>query len=429
MASIATQAATVRLELPLPNGGLASTALVSAGNGQPERFAGGMGIITTTVGDVVTSVSGGDVVLWDSRTGKISRRLGTHPASVDGLESDRAGQSLVSASSRDGTLQVWDLDTGALRRAWKAEDGALAVSTLGRRPLMVFAPEGNQVAASGATSQRVGSQQVWNSSRLQVWNVAMETEVWSVPNAGVGALAYAPEGGRLIAFTQRVDWVADGNAATGRLSEQALRIWEAGSGTLVVSVPIPGTNVTHLLAPRVGHEILALAGTRSFWFDTDTGRITRRQAFPVSASLRHAHLDDGGRRLLALEFQGDKLHVVDLDQGTSTLLWQAATSLERLSLPSYSSDLSLGVGLRGFTPVVWDVPFPRITGWSTKGSDVQVTTSTVRGGTYQLLRSLSVDGPWAPVARETATAETLMLTDTNALPGALPQRLYRVARD
>lgn len=285
LASVVVQAASVRLELPVPNGGLASTVLVPAGAGEPERFAGGMGVLTSTEGGVVTSRSGGDVVLWDSRTGKISKRFGAHRASVDGLGASRTGHALASFSSADGTAQVWDVASGELRRTWKAEDGALATSGLGRSPLVSFAPDGGQVAASGAVSRIVGSQQVWISSRLQVWDVSTGAEAWALSDAGVGAMGHSPEGGALVAYTRRVDWVADGDTATG------------------------------------------------------------------------------------------------------------------------------------------------ITGWVATGNDVQLITTVVRGNGYHLLRSAGVDSTWIPVARATAAAETLVLTDTNALVGVPQPRFYRVARD
>jgi WD40 repeat protein len=71
--------------------------------------------------------------LWDLTTGKLSKSLGGHVASVSAVCLTKLGnQGLAVSGSHDSSLKLWDLDSGKLVRSIHAHDsGVLCVAAQG----------------------------------------------------------------------------------------------------------------------------------------------------------------------------------------------------------------------------------------------------------------------------------------------------------
>jgi WD40 repeat protein len=92
-------------------------------------------------GDYIVSASDdGTLKVWDADTGKEQRTLRGHTSDVTGCAISPAGDAIVSASW-DQTLKVWDARTGA------------CLSTLyvnGQLNACAFHPDGEHIVAAGA---------------------------------------------------------------------------------------------------------------------------------------------------------------------------------------------------------------------------------------------------------------------------------------
>ena len=56
------------------------------------------------------------IKLWDVATGKELRTLRGHTGSIDSLDFNHDGTQLVSASRRDNTVKVWDVEPQSTSR-------------------------------------------------------------------------------------------------------------------------------------------------------------------------------------------------------------------------------------------------------------------------------------------------------------------------
>ncbi|CRK52945.1 conserved hypothetical protein [Rhodococcus sp. RD6.2] len=183
-----------------------------------QRVPGG-----TTVGEAAVSMDGRRVAvsddqglrLWDPKTGQPVATLTTDPGiSVTALAFSPDGRRLATATSdREGTIQLWDAETGAaLRETSQFRDEAIRdydfVSSL------AFSPDGTVVAAGGFT---VGVSSLNGGTPLRIWN-ADTGELIGAPAAGdyglIWSLAFSPDGHHIV---------------TGS-TDKSVRLWDGATG-------------------------------------------------------------------------------------------------------------------------------------------------------------------------------------------------------
>ena len=114
------------------------------------------------------------------------------------------GQRLTSNSWEDGTLRIWDLQTGKEIRTVKG----------GGDP-MVFSPDGKRLAAT-----------TWDYT-VKVWDVQRDPENITLPADGSESVAFSPDGRRLASVS----------------NDNTVKVWDAqiGQPTLILkghTVPI-----------------------------------------------------------------------------------------------------------------------------------------------------------------------------------------------
>ena len=56
------------------------------------------------------------MLLWDAKTGKIKKMLGSHPASVIWTSWSQYGKPLASYSRNNRLAKIWDVSTGKVRQ-------------------------------------------------------------------------------------------------------------------------------------------------------------------------------------------------------------------------------------------------------------------------------------------------------------------------
>jgi WD40 repeat protein len=84
------------------------------------------------------------VMIWDTTTGQLLKRLGDHRAGVTNISFSPDGQ-LLAVGTQDGALQLWDLDSSSLK---------LKISALARFSIsgLTFSPDGKTLAMTSGTT-------------------------------------------------------------------------------------------------------------------------------------------------------------------------------------------------------------------------------------------------------------------------------------
>jgi Tol biopolymer transport system component len=170
---------------------------------------------------LVAGSTGGTVQMWNMTTGHLDA------AWVQGNESDWCGDgeciinsvafspdgSLVAGGSDDGTVWVWEVETGEVHAALNARLDWPPVRSV------TFSPDGSLIAAAHATSSLDPS----SPADIQVWDAVTGHELF-VLHAGpdhLNSLAFSPDGSMLASLGD------DGQ----------LRLWNVAARTQVAALP------------------------------------------------------------------------------------------------------------------------------------------------------------------------------------------------
>lgn len=108
------------------------------------------GVAVWGTSHIILATHDGTLSMWDLETGQCTRRLQAHNNSIYGLAVTSDGKQAVSASA-DGSLRAWDLETGSLCRTFLGH--ARAVYSV------AISPKGGQAVSAAA------------DHKLKVWNL------------------------------------------------------------------------------------------------------------------------------------------------------------------------------------------------------------------------------------------------------------------
>jgi WD40 repeat protein len=276
------------------------------------------------------------VEVWDSRAGRKLREVqpgAVEPLLAVALRPD--GQQLALAA-KDGTVQVWDAETGELVQTIHDVPGqcsALAYSPDGRRLAgacgdgqvrlweprtgreqftvrggpgklrdLAFRPDGTQFAAAADD----GTIKVWNMPGLfPLLEAPQPTEVHTLasPRGTVTFLTYSRDGGRLAAGYQ------DGT----------VRVWDGASGKSLVTAYARAA-VNYLAFSGDGRRLVVACGDRSV-------RVWHAQSGRELFTLR-GHTDG----IAFADFQADGKRLVSLGRDGSIKTWDAVSGGQALHL-------------------------------------------------------------------------------------------------
>ena len=128
----------------------------------------------STVGQLMASAGGKELVLWNAQSGERMRTLSGHQATISRLVFSSDDRTLASADE-GGTIKLWDLTTG------QAKD---SFSTGGKVTALRFAPNGQMLASAG------------EDKTISLWDLRSDGLRVKLKkhDATVNALAFSPDG-------------------------------------------------------------------------------------------------------------------------------------------------------------------------------------------------------------------------------------------
>lgn len=302
--------------------------------------------------------SGGSVVLWRTADGRREVDLGGHGATVNWMQFSEDGKTLVSASGTSGLLKVWSIPDGALRHSLQLKEPIIASSTLGSQLVCALSPDGKRLAAAGAIVKPVGISQTSEAATLMVWDLTTGRVLWTLPQCGVGTLAFTPDGQTLLAYSRTIVWEEIRGFHSARIADERLMSWNASNGATNLMSPIPGMNPSHLVVSPKASAVLALSGDRNTWYDLKTGTVTREQPIQLRRSLHVAAMNRDEDQLLVIDFSAENMHRVRIADGATSLAGSFKGHTNRVMFAAVSRDLKRIAGTRSNRPVVVDLDVP-----------------------------------------------------------------------
>lgn len=252
--------------------------LMPPGTGEIRRFDGHEGAVVTVsvMADGRRAVSGSDdgtVRLWDLETGEEMYRFDGHAGGVTAVAMTADGRRAVSGSF-DRTVRLWDLESGREIRCFEGHRGgitAIAVTADGRR------------AVSGSFDRSV-----------RLWNLE-----------SFGEISYFEGHTR---FVRAVAVTADGRRAVTGSSDRTIRLWDLEKAEEICRLGVDEVHVWQRMWDRINGDF--------FFFEAQAGWI-RALALTVDGRQAVSSSSDGTVRVLDLD-NGQEIRRFEGHEGTVT---------------------------------------------------------------------------------------------------------------
>jgi WD40 repeat protein len=234
-----------------------------------------------------------ELTLWDARSGRKLRGFTGLKGGVNTAAFSPDGRFVAVGSGyhqdyqpAEGRLSVWDVLTGRLLYD-RVESGRNLLS-------VAFSPDGRLIATGyGIYSSK-------EPGRLKLWDAKSGTAVHTVeaPPGGINGVAFSPDGRRLalacsgVVELWQVDpprkvrelrghtsWVygvafsPDGTRLATGGWDRTIKIWDAASGTPLLTGEGPSSSVTAVAFSPDGKRLASVSGDQTLWiWDAATGR-------------------------------------------------------------------------------------------------------------------------------------------------------------
>jgi len=156
-------------------------------------------VVYSPDGKHILSAHGDNAIkIWDSENGRLLRTLSGHGDYIDSVAYSPDGKRIASGS-KDKTIRIWDAENGRLLRTLTGHAE--------RVWSVVYSPDGTRIASAG----------IINDETIRIWDAESGRELKKWSSGSVGALAYSPDGKRIV---------------SGSFEDNTVKIWDAQSGRL-----------------------------------------------------------------------------------------------------------------------------------------------------------------------------------------------------
>ena len=295
--------------------------------------------------------TGGEVYLWETRKGGLSKTLGSHDANPIWLRFTGDGKTIASYSNDDHTLKLWKT-TGKKPKA---------VIKLGG-PCDLNSPP--RMSANGETFVHlvhrklpIGEDGLEAGHELTCWDLKKKKRAWSISGVRSGEYGVSPDGEKVAVFLRHhgETYHALLDAKTG---EEVWRV-DIEDGRALSKRPLPAQHV--MFTPN-GEEVLSVGTTWIRRYSTATGepigeKIDLKSENAKSAgkgSIDNVFFNEEGDRILVERGFGGGLDYYAFPSGKHELSVRFEFPA-KFSFAAPSGDLRKVAGRAGFDPVVLDL--------------------------------------------------------------------------
>jgi WD40 repeat protein len=334
-----------KLQTPEDFGNVFSMAVSPDG----KSVAAGMGTSSVTVNGK-TTVHGGDVLLWDSATGKLRKSPGKHGATVNLVSFSRDGKLLGSFSAADGEFKVWDLGTGKLLQTMKLgkgiNDKVASMAFDGKTLLSV-----DQKEIPGA---KEGFSYLFPGT-LTARDAKSGKVLWSQSDSGAVVMGLSPDGKVLALFNQKQ--VMEGTEP--KITERSIKLLDALTGKELRDLERGELGYAGAIGfSQQGKTVYASHGRELYRWDAQDGKMQPPTQFESWKDASTLALSPDGRTLAMVDFMGERAGVLSATEG-KILAETTAKFPASLKNPAFSPDLKFLACTRNLEPVLLSVPSPK----------------------------------------------------------------------
>jgi WD40 repeat protein len=334
-----------KLQMPEEHGGMFVLAL----SPDAKTVAGGTGIVKMTVG-AKTSVTGGEILLWDPATGKIRKILGKHGAAPSWLAFSRDGKTLGSLSKDDAEFKLWDPASGKPVQSIK-----LAAGTDADAPSIAF--DGRilvTVERKSITTGEEGFSYLFPGA-LSARDAKTGKTLWTLNDSGVIVMGLSPDGKTLAVFAQKQ--ALEGKKV--KILDRAVKLLDAQTGKELRSLDRGDLGYAGNIGfSQDGRTIYAYHDGELHRWDAQEGKPQPMVTLESWKNTSTCAFSADGKVMALVDFMGERAGLVDAASG-KTLVEIATKFPASLGHPAFSSDLKLLLCTRNFETLLLGVPAPK----------------------------------------------------------------------
>lgn len=179
-------------------------------------------------------VTGGDVLLWTIKGGKLKKTMPGHRSAVTAVAFRELGKQLVSISAADGEVRVFELRRGKQLSTFQLPGNDPSYTALAP----VLAEDGNAVAHFAQGTLDVAGEIKRITGDLAVWDVATGKVRWRRKQTHAETGAISSDGSLLAYYAQETNFkVVDGKANYSP-PNSVVHILNMGDGSLVRTIQV-----------------------------------------------------------------------------------------------------------------------------------------------------------------------------------------------